>query len=89
MNTYIVHFTSAPICTVYNTSELTHRYGSQKSSAFFLLLVYKVIKEFHKALFALEVRKVGQRLQRLGHQREVSSRAFVWVLCVNERNKLM
>ena len=37
-------------------------------------LLQEIVHEFHKVLFALEAGEVGQRLQRLGDQRQITRR---------------
>ena len=45
------------------------------------LVFEEVVHEFHEILFALETREVGQRLQRLGDQRQIARRLLARIFC--------
>lgn len=58
----------------------TYGNSSKESLHIRCLLLQEVIQELHKGLFSLEPREVGQGLQRLCNQRQVTCGALVRVL---------
>ena len=65
----------------YEIFQRTHRYLLDELLHVLDLLHHKVVHEAHVLLLGSEASKVGQILQHLGHQGQLSGRLLVGVLC--------
>lgn len=60
---------------------MTYRYSSKERLHIRRLLLQEIVEELHEGLLALEPCEVGEGLQGLRHQRQVTGRTLIRVLC--------